>query len=94
MKELRAALSFLSMWRNLHMSPEALQKKQARKLREIVHHAYSTTPYYHNLFDAAGIRPGDIGTLSDLSRIPISRKENMLKVPLEDRIARGTDVRK
>ncbi|UCD57976.1 MAG: hypothetical protein JSV16_02355, partial [Candidatus Hydrogenedentota bacterium] len=93
MKELKAALGLLRMWRNLHMSPEALQKEQARKLREIVYHAYSTTPYYHNLFDAAGIHPGDIRTLSDLSRIPLSRKEDLVNVPQEDRLARGINTR-
>ncbi len=57
-----------------------------------MNHAYSTTPYYRNLLDSSGIRPQDIHTLSDLSKIPISTKENLLSVPLEDRLAKGTDI--
>jgi len=82
------------MLRNRHLSPEALREEQTRKLRGTLHHAYSTTPYYRNLFETAGVHPWDIRTLSDLSRVPISRKEDLLRVSLEDRIAKGTNIKK
>jgi len=91
MREFKAALSLLRMRRNLRISPEVLQNEQTRRVREVVRHAYSTTRYYRNLFESSGVRPRDIRTLSDLTRIPISRKEDLLRIPLEDRIAKGTD---
>ena len=94
MKELGAALSLLQMRRHLHSSPEIIRDEQTRRLRETVHHPYSTTPYYRNLLEAAGVRPRDINSLADLQRIPLTTKEDLLGVPLEDRISRGTDVRK
>ena len=94
MKEFKAALLLFRMWRNLRISPEALRDQQERRLHKAVHHAYYTTRYYRDLFDAAHVHPGDIRSLSDLSRIPVSRKEDLLNVPQKDRLVRGINTRK
>jgi len=84
-KELIAGLSLLRMQRGLRLPPDVLLEEQTRKLRRTIHHAYSTTPYYRKLLDAAGLRPQDI---------PITRKQDLLVVPLEERVAEGTDINK
>ncbi|MCP4676429.1 MAG: phenylacetate--CoA ligase family protein [Deltaproteobacteria bacterium] len=52
------------------LSPSDLASYQNRRLRKIVRHAYSEVPYYRKVFEEAGLRPDDIHTASDLTRIP------------------------
>ena len=56
-------------------SRERLVEYQNKKLRELVSHAYSTVPYYRDLFDKIGLKPKDVKTTSDLQKIPVLRKE-------------------
>ena len=48
---------------------------QDEKLRELVTHAYTTVPYYRELFDSIKLKPQDIGGTQDLHKIPVLRKE-------------------
>jgi phenylacetate-CoA ligase len=56
-------------------SRERLIAYQDEKLRELVAHAYSTVPYYRDLFDKIGLKPQDVRGTSDLHKIPVLRKE-------------------
>lgn len=58
-------------------SRQQLQQRRAVKLQRLVQHAYQFVPYYRELFDKAAIRPGDIRTIDDLSRIPVSPKKTL-----------------
>lgn len=60
MKEILAALSLYKMQRNLRLPLDALREEQRRGLGEALNHAYSTTPYYRNLFRSAGVHPAGI----------------------------------
>lgn len=70
--------------------PEILAM-QTRGLTRLVRHAYENVPYYRALFDRAGLEPGDIRTVADLARIPISTKPELVAAPPQDLLARGTD---
>jgi phenylacetate-CoA ligase len=48
---------------------------QEKRLRALTNHAYQNVPFYHNLFDSAGIKPQDVKSLKDLQKIPILTKE-------------------
>ena len=48
---------------------------QNEKLRKLIRHAYDSVPYYHKLFDKLGLRPEDIQTKDDLSKLPILTKQ-------------------
>jgi phenylacetate-CoA ligase len=61
------------------------------RLRKIVAHAYQNVPFYRSLFDAHGIRPGDIRGTNDLGRIPITTRSDIQHASLADRIAAGVD---
>jgi phenylacetate-CoA ligase len=67
---------------------EAIQEK---KLRAILNHAYRNVPFYHRLFDSVGVRPDDIKTVEDLSKIPITTK-SQLKNAKKEIIARNIDL--
>jgi phenylacetate-CoA ligase len=64
---------------------------QNRHLRRLVHHAYRNVPYYRALFDERSIVPGQIRTVEDLQRVPITTKRDLQEVPARDVVARGLD---
>jgi phenylacetate-CoA ligase len=69
-----------------------LQELQAAKLRAIVRHAYSTVAFYHGRFRSVGLRPDDIRTVSDLSKLPRTTRQDVIEHFPGDIVAQGTDV--
>ena len=76
-------------------SRDAVQALQLERLKRSLAHAYENVPAYRAKFDAAGVHPSDLSSLSDLAKFPFTTKgdlrENypfgMFAVP-QDRIAR------
>lgn len=76
-------------------SRDELQALQLERLRWSLAHAYEGNPRYREKFDAAGVHPGDLKSLSDLARFPFTTKQDLrdaypfgfFAVP-EDRLAR------
>ncbi|HEX7892434.1 MAG TPA: phenylacetate--CoA ligase PaaK [Ramlibacter sp.] len=72
-------------------SVDELRALQFKRLRQTLHHAYAHSPAYRRKFDAAGVHPEDLRTLSDLRRFPFTTKSDlreaypfgMLAVPRE-----------
>ncbi len=54
-----------------------IKKYQLQKLREQVKHCYEHSGFYHNKFDAVGLKPEDIKTLDDLKKIPFTIKNDL-----------------
>lgn len=54
---------------------ERIAALQQARLQETILHAYSHVPYYHTLMRERGITPGDIGTVSDLTKLPVLTKD-------------------
>lgn len=50
---------------------------QREMLRETVRHAYEHAPAARKKMDEAGIRPGDVKEISDLRKIPLTRKADL-----------------
>lgn len=69
--------SFYGLMRNLHMTKADLEAHQSRQLRRIVRHAYDTVPFYRQKFDALGIKPENIQSIDDLSKLPIISKSEI-----------------
>jgi len=88
-------LEVLRNWRWLSqsqwLSREELVDIQGEKLRAIVSHAYHRTAFYKRLY---GVTCPEIRSSGDVKKLPILFKEELRKVPLEDRAAAGTDLRK
>ncbi len=89
------AFRHISLLRGLRKSqwsarPE-LEQIQWRRFQRVIRHAYATVPYYTRLFDDVGITPDDIHTREDVSLIPITTKEALQALPLEERLMRGVD---
>ncbi len=73
-------------------SIDELRALQLERMRWSLQHAYDNVSHYKNSFDAAGLAPGDLKDLSDLSQFPFTIKSdlrdnypfNMFAVPQKD----------
>jgi phenylacetate-CoA ligase len=58
-------------------SRDALQALQLERLQWSLAHAYQNVPHYRQSFDAAGVHPSDLKSLSDLARFPFTQKSDL-----------------
>lgn len=56
------------------MPRAALDALQLQRLQRAVSWAYERIPHYRALFDARGVKPGDLRALGDLERLPFTDK--------------------
>ena len=66
------------------MAPGTRQKYLDNKLSLTVEHAYKHAPAVKKLLDACGVRPGEIRTVSDLEKVPITRKTDLIEMQKSD----------
>ena len=59
------------------LSREELEAVQLRRLQETCSRVYNLVPHYKESFDKAGIKPEDVKSLKDLSRLPFTMKQDM-----------------
>jgi len=58
-------------------SKEQLEALQLERLKALLKHAYQNVPYYHRKFTEAKLRPDDIRTLADLTKLPVLTKRDI-----------------
>ncbi|HEX2531587.1 MAG TPA: phenylacetate--CoA ligase PaaK [Burkholderiaceae bacterium] len=58
-------------------SKDELQALQLKRLKWTLKHAYENVPHYRTAFDAAGVHPEDLRTLSDLAKFPFTGKKEL-----------------
>ncbi len=64
--------------RDLETMPrEALAALQLERLKQTVAHAYANVPHYRLAFEKAGVLPGDIRSLADVTRLPFTGKSDL-----------------
>ncbi|MDC7240970.1 MAG: phenylacetate--CoA ligase, partial [Spirochaetales bacterium] len=51
--------------------------KQLYNLKKLVRHVYETIPFYKKKFDELGVKPDDIKTLADISKLPFTTKDEL-----------------
>jgi len=59
------------------MERSALVELQSARLREMVSRVYERVPYMRDRFDDIGIKPDDIAGVSDLWKLPLTRKSDL-----------------
>jgi phenylacetate-CoA ligase len=74
---------YLELARALRLDRPALEELRTRRLRQVVRHAYDTVPYYRRLFDRAGVSPGSIQAPADLTRLPLTSKNDLRALPAD-----------
>jgi phenylacetate-CoA ligase len=80
------------LMRHQWKSAEELKAIQDNKLRRLVQHAYDRVPYYRRLFDTAGIKAKHIRGVEDLPKIPLTSRQMLRSLPLNEILARGIDT--
>ncbi|MFB6297003.1 MAG: phenylacetate--CoA ligase family protein, partial [Salinirussus sp.] len=53
-----------------------LRELQSERLRETVANAYENVPFYRDRLDELGVSPGDIEGVEDVTRLPMTTKED------------------
>ena len=66
------------------MAPGTRQKYLDNKLSLAVEHAYKHAPAVKKLLDGCGVSPGEIRTVSDLEKVPITRKTDLIEMQKSD----------
>ncbi len=56
---------------------EDLEALQLRRLQAVVERVYHLVPFYRRRLDEAGVKPEDVRTLEDLSRLPFTVKQDL-----------------
>lgn len=50
------------------------------KLSQFLEHAYANAPAVRTIFDQAGLKPGDVRSVSDLERVPVTSKDRLAEM--------------
>jgi phenylacetate-CoA ligase len=58
-------------------SRDEIASLQLKRLKWSLAHAYANVPHYKQSFDAAGVHPDDLKTLSDLAKFPFTAKDDL-----------------
>ncbi len=74
------------------MKQDELRRVQGERLRDAVRRAYEDVPFYRKKFDEHGVKPKDIHSLEDITKLPFTTKEDfrdtypfgLFAVPLRD----------
>ncbi len=65
---------------------EEMKRRQSQLLRRQVEWAYEGSPYYREIFDRQGLVPGDIQSLDDLAKLPVTAKKTYMERPEDFRL--------
>ena len=71
--EFRETSKFLS--RSQWWGRQELEAHQLEQLGRLLEHAYTNVPYYQKVFNERGLKPRDIQSLADLSKLPILTRD-------------------
>ncbi len=74
---LNRAMDFSRIMRRVSLSQGDILRYQNKKLRQIIEHAFLHVPYYRQLLTQAGLKPGDIRGVADITRIPLTSKKDL-----------------
>lgn len=87
MNPLSIYLSQRSLQRSQWFDRKAIRSLQEDKLKHLIDYAYQHVPYYRTLFDEINLKPGDINSLDDLNKIPVTTKADLQAIPAVERIS-------
>ncbi|MFH1650951.1 MAG: AMP-binding protein [Chloroflexota bacterium] len=66
------------------MSPARREQYQNEKLAAVVTHAYQHAPAVREMMDEADVSPGEILTVPDLEKLPVTRKTDLIEMQKAD----------
>ncbi|MBN1375444.1 MAG: AMP-binding protein [Dehalococcoidia bacterium] len=60
------------------------EKKMEEKLQKLISYAYEQAPGFKKRMEKNGLKPSDIKTIKDLQKLPVLRKDDLIKLQKED----------
>ncbi len=75
----RIAYQTFVAFRNSSLDIKELQQLRDRKVRRVVRLCYDYVPYYRHMIRGLGITPEDIRGVSDLARLPVTTRADIVK---------------
>ena len=77
------------------MSREDMRKLQSERLVKIVKTCYEKVPFYRRKMDELGVKPSDIKSIDDISKLPFTTKHDLRdEYPFGLQAVPMTDVRR
>ena len=74
-----ASIGFFNEFqRNQRLSADELDAVNWRLTQELLRHAYENVRYYRTLFDGIGMKPEDVKTREDYSRVPVLTRQLLM----------------
>lgn len=64
-----------------NFSRNFLDKYEFFKLKKIIRYSYNNSPFYHRLFNDNNLKPSDIKSFSDMTKIPYTKSEDLQNSP-------------
>jgi len=62
---------------NDFFNTDEFSARQKSGLQQAINHAFNNSPFYHRVFEQAGLEPADIKSPADLSRVPYTTKNDL-----------------
>lgn len=59
------------------ISRDKLEELQLQRLQQTLQRVYDNVPFYRKSFNEAGIQPGDVKSLNDLQKVPLTVKKDL-----------------
>jgi Coenzyme F390 synthetase len=59
------------------MDQESLRQMQNEKLVKLVKYVYDRSPFYKKRFDEFGVKPEDIQSIEDITKLPFTKKQDL-----------------
>lgn len=75
------------------LSSQGLRRLQNEKLHALLQHCYENVPFYTRVFNSLGLKPEDIQSREDLTKLPILTKE-IIREHFDELIATDINSRK
>jgi phenylacetate-CoA ligase len=71
-------VEYLYWNKDVELSPrEEIEEIQSKRLRNMVKYCYDNVPFYNQKFKKAGIKPADIKSVGDITKIPFTLKTDL-----------------
>lgn len=59
------------------MPRKKIREAQLKRLKKTVHHVYDNVPFYKKKFKELDLKPGDIKSLDDITKLPLTTKNDL-----------------
>ncbi len=86
-------INLIRLLQNERRSLDELIHYQTTRLKKLVNHAYTTVPFYKELYNNSGLRPDEIKSIDDITKIPVISKKLLAQNPYDKLISEKYNIK-